>query len=156
MLAGMVVVLGAGLVLLRRRVSGGKGAMTLAVIWSLVAGIAGVVLAFLWIFTDHLYSYRNENLLQLNPVSLILCVLLVRAIWKRWRAGPAASASSLRQALLVAIVVAVLSVAGFVLQALPHLDQVNGAIIALAMPLHLGVVALLLALDPRPAARPTA
>lgn len=148
LVAGIVLVVGAGLVLLRRRVNGGKGAMALALIWSLIAGIGGALLAFLWIFTDHLYSYRNENLFQLNPLSLILAAFLARALWKRWRGAPDAAESSRRDALYVAIGVAAISALGFLLQALPGLDQVNGVVIALAMPLHAGVAALLLALGP--------
>ena len=151
LIAGIILVAGAGLVLLRRRVNGGKGAIALALIWSLVAGIGGTLLAFLWIFTDHIYSYRNENLFQLNPLSLILVAFLVRALWNRWRGTAHAAESSRRGALYLAIGVAAISVLGFLLQLLPGLDQVNGVVIALAMPLHLGVVALLLALDGRPA-----
>ena len=50
-----------------------------------------------------------------------------------------------RVALRMARIVAGLSVFGFVLQLLPSLNQVNGSVIALVLPLHLGVVALLIA-----------
>jgi hypothetical protein len=30
----------------------------------------------LWLFTNHVYSYRNENLLQANPLSLLLALLI--------------------------------------------------------------------------------
>ena len=120
---------------------GGKTAVVaLATLWSLIAGIAGTLVAFLWGFTDHLYSYRNENLFQLNPVSLILMALLVRLLWKRRSAN---FERATKDAKRVALVVAAISVTGFVLQVLPGLDQVNGDVIALTLPLHLGVFAAL-------------
>jgi hypothetical protein len=150
--SGAILILGGFLLVLRRPRFGGAGAVTLAAAWNLVAGIAGVVVAFLWFFTDHLYSYRNENLLQLNPLSLILVAALARLAWKRWRGTPERAEGARRTALVLAGVIASLAVIGFVAQPLPVLDQVNGIVIALALPLHLGVVALLLALNPRPSA----
>ena len=53
---------------------------TPAVIWSIAAGLAGSLLVYLWIFTDHEAAYRNINLLLLNPMLLPLgLVLAVRA-----------------------------------------------------------------------------
>lgn len=146
-----VLILGVFLLVLRRPRYGGAGVTSLGAAWSLVAGIAGSVLAFLWMFTDHLYSYNNENLFHLNPLSLILVALLVRLAWKRGRGTPERAEGARRTALILASVIAGLSLLGFVVQALPMFDQVNGVVIALALPLHLGVVALLAALNPRPA-----
>lgn len=131
--------------------AGGKGkrvglALSLAALWSFVAGMAGTLLAGLWGLTDHIYSYRNENLFQLNPLSLILAVLLL-TFAVRARRQPGASPS--RSAMRFARVVAGLAVLGFVAQLLPSLDQVNGDVIALALPLHLGVLALLAAMETR-------
>jgi hypothetical protein len=128
-----------GLALLLGRRSGGRGARSglrwLVGVWSVAVGLAGVVLAGLWGLTDHAMAYRNENLFQASPVALLLPVLLV--LWGRGseRAG--------RRAAALAAVLAGLSLAGWVLQALPGLDQVNGPIIALALPIHLGVAGAL-------------
>ena len=136
---------------------GGKGQRTgpvlaLAALWNIVAGLAGTALAGLWVFTDHLYSYRNENLFQLNPLSLVLAVVLVGLMLKRRRAG---NASPSRFAIATARLVAGLSLAGFLLQILPWLDQVNGSAIALSLPLHIGVLALVMAIgSPPPASGP--
>jgi hypothetical protein len=46
-----------------------------------------------------------------------------------------------RRALLVAMIVAGLSAVGLLLKLLPGFYQVNGEIIALALPAHLGVAA---------------
>ncbi len=130
---------------------GGRGARTgfvlsLAALWSLIAGIAGVFLAGLWGVTDHIYSYRNENLFQLNPLSLILAVLLIAfAIRMRRKPGAIPSRGLMRWARIVAG----LAVLGFVAQVFPSLDQVNGDVIALALPLHLGVLALLASIEAR-------
>jgi hypothetical protein len=127
------------------------GMLMLATLWSVVAGLAGVLLTGLWGFTDHLYSYRNENVLQLNPLSLVGVFLLIRLMWKRRKSGGAGDA---RAAIRGAAIVAGLSIIGFVMQILPGLDQVNGDVIALALPLHLGVVVALFALSSQPSATP--
>jgi hypothetical protein len=147
--AGLLI-LGYFLLILRQPKHGGAGAIGLSAMWALVSGIAGTLIAFLWFFTDHLYSYRNENLLQMNPLSLLLVALLVRLVWKRWRGTAESADASRKLALRLAMLVALLSVSGFLLQALHSFDQGNGHIIALALPLHLGVVAMLVALNPRP------
>src|SRR5690606_27748305 len=58
-------------------------------LWSLLAGVGGVVLAGLWALTDHEAAYRNENLFQLNPLSLALVVLVPAAAYgARWARHP--------------------------------------------------------------------
>lgn len=146
-------ILGLGFLLLRIGGRGGRGtaALGLATLWSVVAGIAGTMLAGLWAFTDHLYSYRNENVLQLTPISLVLAALLVRLIWVRRKSLDSVNADSAhRGALKMARIVALVSAAGFVLQVLPSFNQVNGNVIGLVMPLHMGVVALLISLGRAP------
>jgi len=139
-----LVILALGLALWFVGKSGASlGVLTLATTWSVVAGVAGVLLAGLWAFTDHLYSYRNENVLQLNPLSLVVAVLLIRLMWKR-RRFPKAIPS--RFTIASAYLVAGLSALGFVIQVLPAFYQVNGDVIALALPLHLGVLVVLLGL----------
>lgn len=152
-IAAVIIALGFMLWLSGARGGRKSGALALGALWSIVAGLGGVLLTGLWGFTDHLYSYRNENVLQLSPLSLVVAALLIRLIWKR-RSSP--DDASPRNTLRFAIAVAALSVVGFVIQILPGLDQVNGDVIALAMPLHLGLVALLLAIaSPRLATRST-
>jgi hypothetical protein len=98
--------------------------------WTLVAGIFGLVLAGLWAFTDHAAAYQNENLLQLNPLQLTLVPLLLRS-----------TSSSTRMRLWVAAFLAALSLAGLLLKLVPGFYQVNGEVIGLALPIHLGVAA---------------
>jgi Domain of unknown function (DUF4105) len=116
-----------------------------SVFWGVFGGLGGVVLAGLWALTDHVMAYRNENLFQLNPFLLGLAFLVPLGLAGVGRAGSWAR--------LLALALAGLSLAGFVLQGIPGLDQVNGPIIALLLPIHLGVAAGLL-LATRPARGP--
>lgn len=114
----------------RRRIAR-FGYAAVAAGWLLFAGTGGFVLLYLWAFTNHTIAHRNENLLQLSPLALPL-VLLVPALaygarWARRWGG------------WIAAAVAALSVLGFVLQALPGLDQRNAQMIALALPINLAV-----------------
>ena len=108
--------------------------LALAAGWTLLAGLAGIILAGLWGLTDHAMAACNENLLQMNPLSLALLLLLPGAV-----RGTSKAASAER----LAVGIAVLSLAGLALQLLPWFQQVNGPVIALAVPAHLGVAAAL-------------
>ncbi|HSL72018.1 MAG TPA: DUF4105 domain-containing protein, partial [Longimicrobiales bacterium] len=100
-----------------------------ASVWSLVVGLLGTIIALLWALTDHVVTYRNENLLQANPVSLVLLVALIALFaGRRW---------SHRFAARTSVIVAGLSVLGLLIQLMPGVDQANGNIIALLLPAHL-------------------
>ena len=142
LIAGVILLVGFGL----WKLTAG-GALAFAALWSLLAGIGGIILWGLWAFTDHLYSYRNENVLQLTPLSLILAALLIRVMWIRRNASDPRHDGRIRSTLKFARIVAGLSVLGFVMQVLPAFNQVNGDVIALALPLHLGVIALLISIS---------
>ncbi|HUR95588.1 MAG TPA: DUF4105 domain-containing protein [Gemmatimonadales bacterium] len=107
------------------------GFLAIAAGWMVLAGVAGLVLAGLWGLTDHAMAYRNENLLQMNPLALLLIPGIFGAP-RRSKLG--------RTAVPVAAAVLGLSVLGLLLKVLPGFDQANGPIIALALPAHLGVV----------------
>jgi hypothetical protein len=103
-----------------------------AALWALVAGVAGLVLAGLWGLTDHTAAYRNENVLQVSVLALPLLWLVPRA-FRNPRPG--------RRAFMVAMIVAGLSAVGLLLKLFSAFYQVNGEILALALPVHLGVAA---------------
>ncbi len=117
-----------------RRSSVAKWAFLLTTwMWCLASGIAGLVLVGLWALTDHAAAYDNENALQANLLSLPLIWLLTRAVF--------GSPVRARPALVVAAVVAGLSLLGLILKLFPQFYQVNGDVIALALPAHAGVAA---------------
>jgi hypothetical protein len=102
-----------------------------AALWLLFAGSGGWILTLLWALTDHGIAYRNENILQLSPLALPLVILLpALAYGARWAARPAR---------LLSAAVAALSLAGLVAQLLPGIDQANGWIIALALPVNVAL-----------------
>jgi hypothetical protein len=101
--------------------------------WLVLAGVAGVVLAGLWGLTDHAMAYRNHNLFQLDPLALALVPAVVVAV----RRG--APGWGVKLAKLVVALAAV----GLAIKLLPGWGQVNGPIIALALPAHVGVAAAL-------------
>jgi hypothetical protein len=100
--------------------------------WALLVGILGLILVGLWALTDHTAAYRNESVLQASLLALALLPL---------RPGAARQGPGSRRALLLAGLVAGLSMAGLLLKLSPAFYQVNGEIIALALPIHLGVAA---------------
>ena len=108
--------------------------------WLVLAGLAGVVLAGLWGLTDHVMAYRNHNLFQLDPIALALVPAVVVAM----RRGTPS------WAVKIAWLVVALALIGLALKLLPGWGQVNGPIIALALPAHAGVAAALTRLASRP------
>ena len=103
------------------------GFVAAAALWALLAGVLGSAALGAWTLTQHVFMYRNENLLQFNPLPLLLLALVPLAV---------VGGRARRPARAVALGVAALSALGFALQALPGLDQPNGEIIALALPAH--------------------
>ena len=138
------VAIGAAAWLLARKARANRlarfGFVLIAGGWMLLAGVAGLVMAGLWGLTDHAAAGSNENLLQLSPLALL--VLPGVAGWgRRGRRARLAAGS--------ATVVAGLSALGLCLKLVPAMDQVNGQIIALALPAQVGIAAALTRLTGR-------
>lgn len=114
-----------------------------AILFELICGLGGLALLFLWFGSDHIAAWRNENLLLLNP----LCLLLLPAWVAALRARRPVRAWERTVAWLVVFG------AAFALfsKILPWFVQANLHWIVLFLPLHL---ALALAL-PRLAASRT-
>jgi hypothetical protein len=152
-LAGALV---AGLAWYGTRAGGPRAARTaaasLAGFWSAAAGLSGLVAAAMWAFTHHEFMYANANVLQLNPLSLVLLALLP------FTTRSPSESRLVHHATLVALTVLGLSAAGLLAGLLPFMYQRNGEVIALALPLHLGVAAAVwqLAHRKRAAADPAA
>lgn len=140
-IAGMLV--GFVALLLRHLVDRGNSRVRPALIvvagaWHLAAGLGGTALAVLWTLTNHVYSYQNENLLQANPLSLVLAVMIFASLARRGRSNGSGAVVKRRTSRL-AWVVAGVAVAGLALKVLPSFNQVNGEIMALTLPAHLGI-----------------
>jgi len=101
------------------------------VVFELFCGIGGLVLLFLWFGTAHQSAWRNENLLLLNP----LCLLLIPALATFARAVPGAARVG------SCVVWVVVGLAGFALfsKILPWFAQANLHWIVLFLPIHLAV-----------------
>ena len=103
----------------------------LSAVWTLFLGSGGLILIGLWVLTDHEIAYQNENVLQFSALALALMPLAPALVLGVRGAG--------RPAEWIAWVVVGLSALGFLLQASPGFDQVNGPVIALALPALLGL-----------------
>jgi HEAT repeat protein len=102
----------------------------LSFLWSLLAAFAGCFLA--WAFTTaHWSVYWNENILQMTPLSVPLVLLAPLAISGKRR--------PVRWGLFFSAAALLTSILGLILQLLPGFFQVNGPIIALCLPIHLGL-----------------
>ena len=95
-------------------------------IWALLVGLLGAIVLCAWLFTEHVFWYRNENLLLFNPLALFLAVLAPLSIWRPRFTRPAA---------IIAIVIALLGAVALLMKGLPWSQQ-NMALIALLLPAH--------------------
>ena len=96
--------------------------------WAFLSGLAGLISTYAWTCTDHLVGRYNENWLQLNPIAIALVVLVPAMLFgKRWGAQRIAVATTL------------FSIIGLVAKIMPQMYQVNGEIIALALPANIGM-----------------
>ena len=101
--------------------------------WAFATGFFGLILTLLWLLTDHTAAYPNQNVLQTNPLGLLLAVAAPLALGAR-RSGLA------RLARPLAVTILALSLIGVILHAVPSLYQMNGPLIALVLPVHAAVV----------------
>jgi len=99
--------------------------------WSLVCGLAGLFLLFIWCFTNHVSAHANQNLLLFSPLSFAMMVLASAAVKGKPRG---------RLALPLARVIVLLAIGSLVLKILPVSRQHNWEMFALAMPVHLGMM----------------
>ncbi|MCE9672957.1 DUF4105 domain-containing protein [Myxococcus stipitatus] len=97
----------------------------------LVLGIPGTALLIMWLVTDHTVTYRNENLFLANPLTLLALPFGVALTW-----GSAKARARLFKAWTA---LAALGVLGVVLKVLPPFDQDNWRLIALILPISLGM-----------------
>ncbi|HEU4747291.1 MAG TPA: DUF4105 domain-containing protein [Gemmatimonadaceae bacterium] len=128
--------LGGTLIALVRNAEGGGrlalfGATAIATLWSLIGGLAGTALLAAWVFTRHYFMSWNENLLQLNPLSVALAALIPLSIY---------GLRGVSRARQLSAIVAALSLFGLIAQGMPFFRQLNGEMIALGLPINLAVL----------------
>lgn len=128
---GIGAVLGGLLAWLGRRRS--RGFAPLATVWSALAGVLGLVLTWLWVFSSHVAAYRNENVFLFNVLVLLLAIAI-----------PFGGKLARRLSAMVTGIAAL----GLALKLLAAFDQQNLELIALALPLHAGVLLGLRAREP--------
>jgi uncharacterized protein DUF4105 len=119
------------------------GLALLGMLWSLVCGLIGVLLIYMWAFTRHVFWGWNENLLLLSPLSLALVILLPAALLRSRGVRPTRALTG---------IVAVLGALACFLALTPG-GQANLEIVALALPLHLAFAWALSLPLPEPARR---
>ena len=108
-----------------------------ALLFWTVAGLAGTVMALIWLATEHVAGHANENLLLFSP----LCLALLPGGWAKLRGRE----PSKNFRWLLWTVAGSAAVAGF-LKFLPFLRQENVEWVLLLLPLHW---ALMRGLDPK-------
>jgi hypothetical protein len=97
----------------------------------LALGIPGTALFIMWLVTDHTVTYRNENLFLANPLTLLAVPFGVALMF----GGRKARARLFK----VWAALAVTGVLGLALKVLPPFDQDNWRLIALILPISLGM-----------------
>ena len=138
--AFLLLGLGFATLLLRLTRDGASGiarttAALLASLFALTAGLGGIILALLWVATEHWAGWRNQNLLLFDP----LCLALLPAA-ASLRSPVAVPLSMLR----LAVLVAVLALAAAAMKLVPIIpQQENWQWIALLLPTQV-VIAFLL------------
>ncbi|MEO5625340.1 MAG: DUF4105 domain-containing protein [Dokdonella sp.] len=100
-------------------------------IFELFCGVGGAVLLFLWLYTEHRAAWRNENLLLLSP----LCLLLVPA----WFASMRANWRVRRMTVWIAWLVVLGAAFALFSKILPWFAQANLHWIVLFLPIHVAL-----------------
>jgi len=100
----------------------------------LVLGIFGLALAFLMTATDHDVTFGNENILQANPLTFLALPAGLMLAWGSKKA------KAFNRGLWT--VLGALSLLGVLIKVLPFADQANGNILAILVPLNVGMAAL--------------
>jgi hypothetical protein len=102
-------------------------------LFALLIGLGGALLTFLMTFTDHAVSYGNENALLLSFLTLVLAAVLRPAI--------AGAPRPQRLAQGLAIAIAGLALAALAIKLLPFGRQDDWEMLALFLPVDLGLAA---------------
>ena len=99
-------------------------------LFGLILGLPGLLGFLMWTFTEHLVTYRNENLLLSNPLTMLLFPLGIAIMFD--------SARALRWSRVTCYVLAGSSLLLVVLKLLPSFNQDTLMPMALFLPANLG------------------
>jgi hypothetical protein len=102
-----------------------------ASVLALIFGLCGLVLLALWLLTEHISAWRNENLLLLDPLCLLMLPAWFGAFRTHWQ-------PSRFSAGLGALIAALAALALF-LKVFPGFVQDNRFWIALLLPVHMAM-----------------
>lgn len=97
----------------------------------LLLGIPGTALFVMWLVTNHTVTYHNENLFLANPLTLLALPFGVALLWNSRKARARLAR--------IWLALAATGVLGVVLKVLPPFDQDNWRLIALILPINLGM-----------------
>lgn len=128
------LLLGAMMALIAKKGESSRGFEVLfrveASLLAFIVGVLGLVVLLAWLVTQHVFWFRNENLLLLNPLSLFLAALVPLSLWRPRLA---------RAAAICAVIVAMLAALALVLKGVPAFSQDNLAMIFLLLPVHFAI-----------------
>ena len=113
-----------------------------ASMFALVCGMGGLILLGLWTMTEHVSAWRNENVLLLNPLCLLLLPTWLAALRRRWQPSDFARR--------VALTVALCALLAWFVKVLPGFVQDNWLWLGLLLPVHVGNAWLLRRIPARP------
>jgi hypothetical protein len=131
---GIAIALGLiGLARLRARAWARAAFATAASLIALACGIGGILLVVLWTLTDHVAAWRNENLLLLDPLCVLLLPAWLGSLRARWQPSAFARRTSLAIAAFAGL--------AFFVKVFPAFPQDNRFWIALLLPIHVGLAA---------------
>lgn len=98
-------------------------------LWTFATGLLGLIVLLAWLITEHVFWFRNENLLLFNPLALFVMSLVIMSMRnERW----------LRPAAICAVVIAMLGAIALLMKGLPR-SQDNVPLILLTLPAHFAV-----------------
>ncbi len=126
--AGLLLLLNHG----RRFFAARLGFAALASLYALACCLGGLILLAIWTLTQHWGGWHNENLLLLNPASLLLLPTWLLAVRRHWRPRPWAGR--------LATIIAALAALALLLRLVPGCYQGNLPWILLLLPPHLALL----------------
>ena len=106
-----------------------------AFFWTFANGVLGIIIASLWMLSEHAATFANENLFVVNPLWLIAAVLIPFALLTH---------RARRAAAIVTGIGAGIAIAGVIVQVLPGFFQQNGEILAATVPAEIALAVVML------------